>query len=106
VIIIHLLKPRLDNPTFTYGEAGKRIESEGYEPKDCRILKNWQRQGKGGFDTQRNGLSYTSNSCFATVLTCVKSRQLCLVCDSKVYPKPDGLVYTMPLFILQIICSL
>ena len=35
----------------------KRSSQRVMDPKDCRILKNWRRQGKGGFYTQRNGLS-------------------------------------------------
>jgi hypothetical protein len=49
--------PFIDDLRFTYRELGKKIRSEGYGPKDCRILKNWRKQGKGGFYTQRNGLS-------------------------------------------------
>ena len=50
--------PFVDDLTFTYkGKDRVKVDSEGYGPYDTRVLTNYRKKTKGGFYTQRNGLS-------------------------------------------------
>ena len=49
--------PYVDDLSYEYKQGTDTIKSEGYGPKDVRILANYKKMGKGGFYTQRNGQS-------------------------------------------------